>query len=158
MPGFWVLFAFCVIVVIMIIGRHVLLSVRRWRSTAWPRSLFSLAALSLRTAFLWYLVGVVIIFPFALSPHALNAQSPLNYIYMTVGLPLNIAKLVTWLPPLPGFLGSWRGSQGSWSYDVYSFVLFASFLYLISLISVITFVKFGGGPKGIDGKQDTHAV
>lgn len=133
----WALLTCCVAIVAAILGRHILLSVRRWRSVAWPRSLWSLLALSLRTAFIWFLVALMILFPFALSPGASDIRTYVAVILLTVGLPFKLAELLTWLPLLPDPLGSLPGSNGSLSYDIYSFFLVVAFLYVVGLLASI---------------------
>ena len=83
---------------------------------------------------MWYIVGLVIVLPFGLSPHASHVLEYVDIIAYTVGLPWGIQRYVEWLPSLPG-------SIGFWSYAIYGCLAVALFLYLLGLLVATTMPK-----------------
>jgi hypothetical protein len=112
-------------VVCALVGVHLLLSIRLWRSTHLVRSLLHLVVLSFSTALVWQLVAFTIFLGIALSPHSSPPAPALMEVFSnTFGLPFN-HNLVGWLPAIPSLP----------IYEIYSFLILVAFLYLLGFVA-----------------------
>src|SRR5690348_2655866 len=106
MPDYdWGILAFCLAVTAAILGIYLRIAVRMWECFMLPWSLARLAALSICVAFVWYIIALVIVLPFGLSPHAAHVLEYVDIIFHTIGLPWIVARFIYSLPNLPQLLG-----------------------------------------------------